>query len=394
MQHAPLDTPTLLRVRWFATATLGLLLLGGLSGVLPPAPSEVGVLVLLGSCAVNVALQVLGPRALVPALLADTALISVLLLASGGATNPLTLLFLYPVMLASLASSLAWTAALGLVTTLAFAALFAATPSHVHQMDMRQHVLGMVVAYGVTAPLLAAAVHRFRLATALAEAEVARARSASEAAARLTSLAALAGGAAHEIATPLSTILLIARELQRTAAPEAADDLEAIAEEVARCKQVLDHLALEAGAGRGEAPVHTTIAEVVREATRGFDDVDTEVRDAPVRVPAGVIAQAVRRLLGNARDASPVGRAIRLAAGLDDGQIAFEVSDQGEGMDAATLARACDPFFSTKPAGLGMGLGLFFVQSVATQLGGSFELHSARGQGTRARLTFPAVAAS
>jgi two-component system sensor histidine kinase RegB len=61
-------------------------------------------------------------------------------------------------------------------------------------------------------------------------------------------------------------------------------------------------------------------------------------------------------------------------------------------MSPAVLARATEPFFSTKPRGQGMGLGLFLAQSVAEQMGGRLELSSSSGSGTLARLILPVPA--
>lgn len=75
---------------------------------------------------------------------------------------------------------------------------------------------------------------------------------------------------------------------------------------------------------------------------------------------------------------------------LDPGQyIRIAVIDDGMGMDAATLARAVEPFFSTKGVGKGTGLGLSMVHGLAAQLGGAFEMTSELGEGTRADLYLP-----
>ena len=69
--------------------------------------------------------------------------------------------------------------------------------------------------------------------------------------------------------------------------------------------------------------------------------------------------------------------------------VRLTVSDTGEGMDAATLARAVEPFFTTKQLGRGTGLGLSMVHGLTAQLGGAFVLDSMAGQGTRAELYLP-----
>jgi PAS domain S-box-containing protein len=94
-----------------------------------------------------------------------------------------------------------------------------------------------------------------------------------------------------------------------------------------------------------------------------------------------------------AADRSVVGpeAAIKLRPGA---YVRISVIDNGAGMDEATLARAVEPFFSTKELGKGTGLGLSMVHGLAAQLGGAFELTSVVGQGTRADLYLPVTDAS
>jgi CheY-like chemotaxis protein len=77
-------------------------------------------------------------------------------------------------------------------------------------------------------------------------------------------------------------------------------------------------------------------------------------------------------------------------SGLKDATyLRMKISDTGEGMDEATLKKAIEPFFSTKPLGKGTGLGLSMVHGLAVQLGGRLELTSAPGRGTTATLWMP-----
>jgi CheY-like chemotaxis protein len=106
----------------------------------------------------------------------------------------------------------------------------------------------------------------------------------------------------------------------------------------------------------------------------------------------------------NARDASLEGGVIKIAAreetfqsghsvGLAAGRyVCIAVSDNGEGMDAETLARAAEPFFTTKGVGKGTGLGLSMVHGMAEQIGGRFVLNSSPGQGTTAEIWIPVAA--
>ena len=99
--------------------------------------------------------------------------------------------------------------------------------------------------------------------------------------------------------------------------------------------------------------------------------------------------QAISILVDNAVDASPAGEIVRLSIYPRDGHIVFEVRDHGAGMPQEVARRAGEPFFTTKPPGEGMGLGLFLARLVAEKLGGWLTLKSHPGQGTQAILELP-----
>ncbi len=107
---------------------------------------------------------------------------------------------------------------------------------------------------------------------------------------------------------------------------------------------------------------------------------------------------ALINLVVNARDAMPEGGEIVIAGEAADelgrASVRLSVSDEGEGMDAQTLARAVEPFFTTKGVGKGTGLGLSMVQGMVEQCGGRLALQSAPGAGTRAEIWLPAAEAS
>ncbi len=117
----------------------------------------------------------------------------------------------------------------------------------------------------------------------------------------------------------------------------------------------------------------------------------------PVLADANQLELALLNLVVNARDAMPEGGTVSIGATLPErpeaeGLIALTVTDTGIGMDAATLAQATEPFFTTKGVGRGTGLGLSMVHGLAVQSGGRLLLHSAPGQGTVAELWLPRAA--
>ena len=129
--------------------------------------------------------------------------------------------------------------------------------------------------------------------------------------------------------------------------------------------------------------------------------VSVEIGDdlSPARGDVNQLEMALLNLGVNARDAMPSGGTLRITADRvrDDGHgdlvagdyVRTSVADTGTGMDAATLARAIEPFFSTKGIGKGTGLGLSMVHGLARQLGGALRIHSAPDLGTNVELWLP-----
>jgi CheY-like chemotaxis protein len=131
--------------------------------------------------------------------------------------------------------------------------------------------------------------------------------------------------------------------------------------------------------------------------------IETAANVPAARVDPGQLELAVLNLAVNARDAMGGGGQLRLALdqadispqeanGLEPGRyIRLSVTDTGMGMDEATLARAIEPFFTTKGQGEGTGLGLSMVHGLAAQSGGALKINSKVGKGTTAELWLPAA---
>lgn len=119
-----------------------------------------------------------------------------------------------------------------------------------------------------------------------------------------------------------------------------------------------------------------------------------------VEADAAQVESAILNLALNARDAMPQGGKLTISVRLDrdrrrlrdahDGTVMIEVSDTGVGMPRDVLARAIEPFFTTKGSGKGTGLGLSMVYSFMRQWGGDVRLYSEPGVGTTVKLLLPA----
>lgn len=104
------------------------------------------------------------------------------------------------------------------------------------------------------------------------------------------------------------------------------------------------------------------------------------------------VEQVLLNLAVNARDAMPSGGTLQLMVRDENGGVRLEVRDTGIGMTPEVQARLFEPYFTTKPAGQGTGLGMPLVARILDQCGGRIVVQSAPGQGTTMRLWLPAAA--
>ncbi len=114
----------------------------------------------------------------------------------------------------------------------------------------------------------------------------------------------------------------------------------------------------------------------------------------PVHLDKAELETAIINLVSNARDALPAGGQVRIATGNrnDDAlgrRVVLEVTDTGTGMTPDVRARAFEPYFTTKTAQAGSGLGLAMVEDFARVADGEIEISSAPEKGTTVRLSFP-----
>jgi two-component system sensor histidine kinase RegB len=349
-----------------------------------------------------------GSEALCGAVLGfDILLFTGILHLSGGPWNPFTILYLVYITLAAVVLGPRWTWTLAALAVLGYATLFLApaspgTGAHDHGAGVSAHLQGMWIAFVSAAALVTYFVVRLTAAIERRDTEIAAVREQAAHSERLASLTTLAAGAAHELGSPLATIAVVAGELERalTGSPRPETeplvaDARLIRAELERCRRILDAMAAEAGQAAGEVPAPVTLRTLVDETLAALPEAEArrvaigEVSAATVVVPTRALVQAVTGLVRNALDATRAGEPVELSVRVDAGGVRVRVRDEGPGMSAEVMARAGEPFFTTKPAGRGFGLGLFLTRALAEQLGGRFAITSAPGAGATAEITLP-----
>ena len=223
--------------------------------------------------------------------------------------------------------------------------------------------------------------------------------------AQFAEIAALAGGLAHEIKNPLSTISLnmelLAEDVSGGDSPRDRRMLKkivAIQQECRRLEAVLEDFLKFARVGELEL-ADCDLNEVVRDflvfyqpeaAANGVEISPHLAPDLPaVRLDSQLFRQVLLNLALNAQQAMPRGGTIELQTRLHDGRVELDCIDNGCGMDETTLSRIFTAFYSTKKAGTGLGLAT--VKRIVEAHGGRIAVESAPSRGTRFTISLPPV---
>lgn len=337
----------------------------------------------------------------------DTLCLTAMLGLTGGSTNPFSLLYLVQITLSAVVLKKTWTWALGVLSTVCFGLLFVyhvpapAFETHHDPQGLSPHLVGMWVAFIVAAALITFFTGKVSDDLREREHQVLTLQEQIAKNERLASLATLAAGAAHELGTPLGTIAVVSRELERIAAQSPAgddirEDAKLIRSEVERCRLILERMSVEGAEPMGEAPRNILLTELLNktllqfsESQRGALRLSVPDEGLAVVLPVQATTHSLAALIKNALEANVGDGKIVIRAERIGSQVTFSVADCGQGMPDHILRRIAEPFFTTKAPGKGMGLGTFLVRTFAERLGGDLSFESAPGKGTTAKLDLP-----
>jgi two-component system sensor histidine kinase RegB len=333
-------------------------------------------------------------------LAADLAAFTALLACAGGLHNPFAILFLLHVALVTLLLpaplAVAGTGA-AFVCVLALAWVAPLHRGDGEAVSTLALGAGTVAAYGLAAAVLAAFIMRIVSRWRDDERELAAVALHAQNSAAVMRIGAMAAGAAHELATPLTTIAVIAGELKRNAqTPEALKDAQLLTAQVDACRATLGSMSAVADHAR-ETGSATLALDAWLDAVVGTfratrPDVPLAVRfdgarPGPAIVAEPTLKQSLLILLNNAADASP--HDVAVTADWDADTFNFAVADRGPGFAPAQLRRVGRTFFTTKPPGKGTGLGLVLTTATVERFGGDVGWSNRPDGGALASLRLP-----
>ena len=412
-QSSRLRLNTLIRLRWLA--------IGGQSATVIAVaywlefPLSVGVcFALIASSAwLNLFLAFrypathrLRPAAAMAILLFDAAQLAGLLFMTGGLTNPFSLLMSVPVVVSATSLPLRMTAILG-----AFAIAATTLLAFYHEplpwfaaetLEMPFHyIAGMWMA--VVSSIAFTAVYAYRvaeearlLANALSATELVLQREQ-----HLSALDGLAAAAAHELGTPLATIALVAKEMERTLGsdPRFQEDVTLLRSQSERCKGILKRLtslSAESETHLARLPLTSLIEEVVA-PHRDFGiairlEPGERIGPEPVCRRNPGVAYGLGNLVENAVDFARESVAVRWH--WNEQNVGLTITDDGPGFPPDIIDRIGEPYMSTRHGaekGGGLGLGLFIAKTLLERSGATLTFENAfvQGQGAIVDIEWP-----
>jgi signal transduction histidine kinase len=217
---------------------------------------------------------------------------------------------------------------------------------------------------------------------------------------KLSSVGLLAAGVAHEVNTPLAVISTYAQMLAKQVSGDDQKSrlLEKIAKQTFRASEIVNSLlnfSRVSPTAFDEVDLNRAIQETLpliehQMVKAGIKlQLDLEEELPPVKANVGKLQQVFLNLFLNARDAMEAGGVLSVTSRSDGQTVRVDISDTGHGILSENLHRIFDPFFTTKASRRGTGLGLSVTYGIVREHGGSIEVESQPGEGTRFHLVFP-----
>ncbi|MFZ4856208.1 MAG: sensor histidine kinase [Desulfuromonadaceae bacterium] len=237
-----------------------------------------------------------------------------------------------------------------------------------------------------------------------ANSELRQAREESLRTEKLASIGLLAAGMAHEIGTPLASIMGYADLCvgEQSDNPAIQDYARRISSDCSRIDRIVRGL-LDFSRPRTDCGEHADMREVVISSVELMNQqgafkhlhIVVEIAEGllPARCDQHQLQQVIINLLLNSRDATPVGGTITIKAGQQTSHIRLDVIDSGAGIHGDAMKHIFDPFYTTKPPGKGTGLGLAISARIIEGFGGRITASSTVGTGSCFTVLLPLAAA-
>lgn len=339
----------------------------------------------------------------------DILQLGALLYMTGGLENPFSILICVPVIIASASLPVRNIIALGViavtaVTVLAFFHLPLPWYPEIAFDAPLLLVTGMWIAIVSTSAFAAFYAYRVsaeagELADALVATEFALQREQ-----HLSALDGLAAAAAHELGTPLATITVVAREMERALGNDErfGEDVQLLRSQSERCRDIMRRLATLSSTEEAymrQLPLSSLVEEVIAPHREFGVEISVKHQESTGKEPIGHrnagIVYGLGNLVENAVDFAH--SAINVHTASDTDTVSITIDDDGPGYAADVLPRIGDPYVTRRPRGNkpsagGLGLGLFIAKTLLERSGAELKFSNENGGGARVEVIWPRAA--
>lgn len=339
----------------------------------------------------------------------DILQLAALLYMTGGLENPFSVLICVPVIIASASLPVRYIIALGIVAVAAVTALAFYHEPLPWYPDVAFDaplllVAGMWIAIVSTSAFAAFYAYRVsaeagELADALVATEFALQREQ-----HLSALDGLAAAAAHELGTPLATITVVAREMERSLGNDEryGEDVHLLRTQSERCRDIMRRLATLSSTEEAymrQLPLSSLIEEVIAPHREFGVDIGVTHQENTGREPVGHRNAGIVYGLGNlVENAVDFARSVvSVATSSDSETVSITVEDDGPGYAPDVLPRIGDPYVTrrargSEPSAGGLGLGLFIAKTLLERSGAELSFSNREAGGARVVVTWPRAA--
>lgn len=340
----------------------------------------------------------------------DVVVLILLLINTGGASNPLIsyLLVLLAVTATLLPKSYVNTFAVSSIAIYTFFILADLQNDHQSGMDtmgqemsFQLHLVGMWVIFVVSAILISVFITRMASTIKVREATLAQAREKEIRNEQLVAIGTLAAGTAHALGTPLSTMAVLLTELDRSKIDElnmgeVKEDISLLKDQVTRCKNSLGELTRYYNKDGGETEKPVTLPNFVGEIQDYIINIHPSANvhfqydpnDSLILVSDLSLKHALINIIENSIKAANKKVLVRIAAaGAAAEQLEIAISDDGPGIPAEVLEKVGEPFISVRKES--MGIGIFLANAAIQKLNGTIELFNLKQGGAKTLIKLP-----
>lgn len=334
-------------------------------------------------------------------ILTDVLMLTMLLYVSGGYTNPLISLYLFPVLIAGLMlpRRSAWLIGAIIIVTYTLLLKFYVPVSlfgsgHTASAGFHMHLVGMWLTFALSVLMIVSVVVRMADQRRRHERQLSEFRQRAIRDRNMLALGAQAASDAHELGTPVNSLLLLLDQWDTTKLDERdLCRIEKMRQQLSHCRHVLNRLSQRANAlcTPTESLIH--VDDIVREAVQQWCNlhpdltVRTKIQEgkAPITSPDPLLEQAIFLLLDNAREAGANSAIVQLS--WTDEMFHLRICDNGPGFDTSLLSQIGMSPVTDKSEG--RGIGLYMLCYMMDNMGGRFTAFNDREGGACVELAYP-----